>query len=106
MRAVILRALISLWVVALAIVAHAQRSRDEVPVATQLYVDRQIAGQAGAIAQIRQDVAIISETANRAAAEVKEMRLAVWGGVGTMLVSLFLQVVEIRRRRSSSDGGS
>lgn len=102
MTAIILRALIAGWllVACLAVIADAQR---DVPLSTQLYVERAVSAQAAStassLAQIRQDVALIADKAERAASEVREMRMAVWGCAGTILISLFMQVMEIRKRK-------
>lgn len=102
MRMAVLVASLVLWVV-VGLVSIARAQRNEVPISTQLYVDRAVHGQAErtatALAQIRQDVAISSKAATDAATEVRDMKLAVWGFGGTALLSLFLQVVEIRRRK-------
>lgn len=98
MRAVVLVALFAIWCVVGA-VALARAQRNEVPLSTQLYVDRQMSTRDRDIATIRQDVAVISDTATRAANEVREMRMALWGCAGTILISLFMQVIEIRRRK-------
>lgn len=97
MRIGVLVASMLVWaVVGSVAIVRAQR---EVPLSTRLYVIGEMNERDRAIAQIRQDVALISKTAADTAAKVRDMELAVWGCAGTVLLNLFMQVIEIRKRK-------
>ncbi len=104
-RIVVLRLLIVAWV-SFGCLAFAQ----SVPTSTQLFVEREIAAQASVttaqlaantsdISALYRKVDVVEQTANSARDDVKEIRTAVWACAGTVLISLFLQVAEAKRRR-------
>ncbi len=87
------------WMV---ITALAQRpSRDEVSPATQLLINQVSNANAVALSDLRGDLAMVRQTASDAREEVREMRKAIWGMAGTILISLLMQVAQIRKGRAS-----
>jgi hypothetical protein len=105
----VLRVLILAWLVvaATAMVASAQRSArpgspDDVPLATRFLVAEESAKHAEALAQIETKLALVNKTANDALDEVREMRRAVWGCAATILVSLFLQLAQLKKAKGTA----
>lgn len=91
--------LLSSWMV---LTAMAQRPREDiVSPATQLLITQVSNANAVAISDLRGDLKEVRQTANNAAIEIKEMRQAVWGMAATILISLLLQVAQIRKGRTS-----
>lgn len=98
----VLRGLILAWILASIAALSAQRYRatDDVPLSTQLAIERERNSNAAAIADIRQNLAVVTKIANDAKDEIHEMRVAVWGCAGTILISLFMQLAQMRKGKA------
>ena len=86
----------------LALAAMTQRPReDTVNWATELRINQVSSANAIAMSELRGDLAVVRQTASDARDEVREMRRAVWAMAGTILISLLMQVAQIRKGRSA-----
>lgn len=91
--------LLSSWMV---LTAMAQRPREDiVSPATQLMIERESNAQSSALGKVREDLSQVRLIASDARDEVREMRRAVWGMAATILISLLLQVAQIRKGRAN-----
>jgi hypothetical protein len=99
-RVVILTSLIVVFVSWMVVTAFAQR-RDDVSPATQLLITQVSNANAVAISDLRGDLSVVRQTASDARDEVREMRRAVWAMAGTILISLLMQVAQIRKGRAA-----
>jgi len=86
----------------LALAAFTQRPReDTVNWATELRINQVSSANAIAMSELRGDLAVVRQTASDARDEVREMRRAVWAMAGTILISLLMQVAQIRKGRAA-----
>ena len=97
----VLAVIVSSWLVVTAEVAVAQR-RDDVSVATQAAIDRAISTNTNAITAINGRLDRIQDVANDARDEVRSMRNAMIGLAGTILVSLLMQLAQVRKQKGGT----
>lgn len=97
---IVMSVLVSGWLLLAVTDATAQQLKEEgINVATQAAIDRATSVNANAITEIRGDLRQIAYVANDAREEVRAMRNAVIGMAGTILVSLFMQLAQLRKQK-------
>lgn len=100
---VVMSALVSGWLLLAVTDAAAQQGRETgINIATQAAIDRAISANTNAITEIRGDIRQIAYVANDAREEVRSMRNAVIGMAGTILVSLFMQLAQLRKQKGQA----
>lgn len=72
------------------------------PATTQAAIDRATSVNANAITQIRGEIDKITYIANDARDEVRSMRNALIGLAGTILVSLLMQLAQVRKGKQAA----
>lgn len=99
---VVLFAILAGWLVA-SVSVEAQRPPDEtVNAATQLMIVQASSANAVAIAGINAELGLVRQIATDARDEVREMRHAIWAMAGTILLSLLMQVAQMRKGKAAS----
>ncbi len=100
---VVLMAFLLGWMIA-SVAVQAQRSKEDEAVspATQLMIVQASSANTAAIATISAELGLVRQMSNDARDEVREMRHAVWGMAGTILLSLLMQVAQIRKGKATA----
>lgn len=88
------------WMVLTAMVQRPRES-DSVPIATQRAIDQASNANDKSITEVRGELKLIMSIATDARNEVREMRNALFGIAGILIVSLLLQVAQIRKSRTA-----